>query len=471
MGELAWVVTVNGISVVCVRAAVNCEYDSPRFSQPMVEGGELVCSTGCRRGPRAARCPNDQFPHLLPHDFDRPMPRINDDRNLRDVRLTIGLAVCLLWMMSLDAKAQVLPTLPPINGPEFSEPARATQESLPPASVVPALQPLGDACRPSYWIVSTRRCPQQQSARCSGCGFDYFHAQSERGLQSVDQSAFQDVLQSGIPICVVVHGSFVDWNQVQRDSATTYRWIRQAAPHLPIQMVFFSWPSEGPTTYIPQIDVAVLGRRGALNGVYLAQFIQQLPIECPVSLLGHSHGARAVSACLHMLGGGAVAGRVLGGYSSVPRRLRAVLAAAAIDHHWLNPGERYGQALYPVEGILNLKNGLDLPLVLYPLRRPFANRSLARAGLTRRDRERQGNLTCKMAELDVKWIIGTGHMWPNYSRHPEIAYAISPYLYFADPSAPVSTVPDAARSISATPDNRSFGERAANEPLYTTVAH
>jgi hypothetical protein len=84
---------------------------------------------------------------------------------------------------------------------------------------------------------------------------------------------------------------------------------------------------------------------------------------------------------MHLLGGGRVEGRTL---CRKPKyhghRLRAVLAAAAVDHHWLNPGKRYDRALCPLEALVNLRNRLDPALWIYPLRRPFGHLALSHSG-------------------------------------------------------------------------------------------
>lgn len=306
--------------------------------------------------------------------------------------------------------------------------------------------PLADSPSPSgcsggYWIVSSRTCQQSSRQRHPTCRYQYVHVPVEGNPHWSDTGRFLGSLQPGVPVCIVVHGSFVYSGDLGTDTLRTYRWLRAAAPDRPLQVVFFTWPSEGVLSImssaglmslVPQLDVAVLGRRSALNGLYLAQLLSRIPIDHPISLVGHSHGARVVSSALHLLGGGEVQGRTLSCASCSPHRIRAVLIAAAIDHHWLNPGERYGRALCRTECLLNLRNGRDFPLVFYPLRKPLGHRSLARTGFTGKDRARLGWLNERAFEWDVTPLIGTGHVWPNYVRQPQIACGISPFVYFID---------------------------------------
>jgi len=317
-----------------------------------------------------------------------------------------------------------------------------------PSAVPPAL---GTACRPDYWIVSSRHCWGRAGPFGVRCPFEYFRVGPDGRWVRGTQEEFSASLVPKVPVCIVAHGSFVPFASVVADSRWTYAWIRAAAPDYPLHVVFYTWPSEAPITGIPQIDVAILGRRGGFNGFYLAQLIQSIPVDHPISLLGHSHGARVIASALHLLAGGQVQGRWLE-QPSCGRRLRAVFAAAAIDHNWLNPGERYERALWGVEYLVNLQNHLDVVLGLYPLRKLFSRRALARAGFTWRDRRRMGWLAGKIAEYDVTTLVGLGHQWPNYNRHPYIAWLISPYLYYTDQyDRPPSSAVSSSRRASGPP--------------------
>ena len=130
------------------------------------------------------------------------------------------------------------------------------------------------------------------------------------------------------------------------------------------------------------------------------------------------------------MAGGAVEGRVLIHGPQPARRIRVVLAAAAIDHDWLNPDRRYGLALCQAEAVINLRNHTDLPLLLYPLRRPISGKALAISGLTRRDRAKLGDGNQKIIDYDVSDLVGFRHIWENYYNQPQIADAIRHYVYF-----------------------------------------
>lgn len=280
-----------------------------------------------------------------------------------------------------------------------------------------------------YWIISSQRCPQSGVPCCCGCRFDYYYYGNGPCGQRLDRASFHRWLKPGVPVCIVVHGSYLTEETVRSDSRRVYRWIRSAAPDRRLQVVFYHWPSESVVPLLPHLDVAILGRRSEFNGFYLAQLVADVPQECPVSLLGHSHGARTVSAGLHLLAGGCVRGYRFRSGGIADRRLRAVFIAAAMDHHWLDPGERFERAVWPVECLLNLRNDDDFALSLYPLRRPFSSRALGRAGFQRQDLRRLGWFVSKVAQLEVAPRVGMGHGWAHYYNHPEIAAFLAPDLY------------------------------------------
>ncbi len=326
---------------------------------------------------------------------------------------------------------------------------------------------IGDYCNPDYWIVSSRACPRDHGRGGICCQLQYVH---QRGrLHRSNRQAFLASLRPGVPVCIVVHGSYVLPSDVSKDSLQIYRWLRAAAPELPLHVAFYTWPSKGIFTFnrhnpltslSPQLDVAILGRRAEFNGLYLARLISAVPAANPICLIGHSHGARVVSSSLHLLGGGRIRRYVFRECGNQRNRIRAVLAAAAIDHDWLVPGQRYDRALCRAECLLSLRNRHDLPLAFYPFRKPFGGRSLGRAGFTRKDRAALGWLNAKATELDVSQVVGRMHLWPGYYRHAAIACSIVPYVYFTDTIVePETPTPDQVK-----PNQRSTDEQVRAVP-------
>ncbi len=312
-----------------------------------------------------------------------------------------------------------LPLLPPVEtvATEMSSPQPATMS-------------------PGYWIVGSQSSPQDFDE--SGPVFcplvtRYHHCV---GFRQAEMQELIQSLQPGVPVCIFSHGSFVSWQDVLVESRETWKWLHHACPDQPVQMIHFSWPSDRPIfSPVIQLDVNRLGRRAARNGFYMASLMQQIPSECPICLIGHSHGTRVIASALHLTAGGTVEGYTLAAGQFSQHRLRAVFAASAMDHKWLNPGERYGRALCPVECVLNLKNSCDPALFIYPLRRPFSCGALGYTGITRSDRRNLGPGGCKIKDLDLTEEIGIGHYWPNYFQRPWLARAIRNYLFLGEQAA------------------------------------
>lgn len=314
----------------------------------------------------------------------------------------------------------------------------SVQELVPPEPVaefdsaipLPTSPPVG-ACAPDFWIVSSRSAPQECAHCAAGAPLDFFQTTCGSVTQWSNEEQFVASINPEVPVCIVVHGSFVDWRSVLFYSQNTYRWIRAAAPELPLQIVFFTWPSNDRNPFcFPTIDVRILGGRSEFNALYVARVIQMIPPQTPVSLMGHSHGARLVTSTLHLLGGGCVDGNAFP--SDGGHRIRAVLAAGALDHSWLNPGKRHGRALCRAECVLNVYNRHDPALAVYPVTAMTPQHAIGYTGLSASDRRRLGSHGAKIRELDVTGIIGFHHVWPSYYQEPKIGTAVLPYVYYAD---------------------------------------
>jgi len=285
----------------------------------------------------------------------------------------------------------------------------------------------------SFSVVSGLSCDQKIKGKTPPrCRLHYFQADTCGQFSQTDESGFHAGLIPGVPVCIFIHGALVSGPDFVKTAPQVNRWIRQAAPGRPLNVVFYRWPSETGLIIIPQVNAGVLSRRAGLHGIYLGHLIKRISPSHSVSLFGHSHGSRIACSALHALGGGSVQGFQLTGRLNSQRPIRAVLAAAAIDHDWLNPGERYGQALCRAEAIVNLRTRKDRALKLYPYRKPFSRRSLGRLGFTRKDREQLGWYNDKVTEIDVSPSIKNHHFLLHYVRHPEITRASAWHLYFPD---------------------------------------
>ncbi len=331
--------------------------------------------------------------------------------------------VCADDAVSNNAPGEVN-SVTPTSDPESRPSQILTAQLLSDPPVNPATPVPAD-----YWVVSSRRTVQHRLHR-GQIELDYFAASAEGQLTPADAFTLNASLIPGIPVCIFVHGSFTEWQSTTAENVATNQWIRGCVPNQPLQIIFYSWPSDGPYLFggPSLMDVGIRGVQAEFNGLHLGHLLSVIPEECPVCLVGHSHGARAVASTMHLLGGGAIQGYALQGVP--PHRYRVVFAAAAMDHHWLNPTQPYGRALCGAEAVLNLRNRADLPLRFYCLHRPFSADALGRTGFTYWDRYQTGVLGAKVSDADVTNLVGQGHVWPFYMRRPEIAAIMAPYVFF-----------------------------------------
>ena len=355
---------------------------------------------------------------------------------------------------------QTTPPEPPAALEAPSAKPAPLPSTVPQTTVVTPSAPTGEC---DYWIVSSRNCKAKDAPCNTDCCLAYFHRLSDQCLVDEGRDSFMASIRPDRPVCFVIHGSYNWWRDVLSESKRINRWIHSGAPGAPIQVVFFTWPSDGNMPFIFPVDIAILGKRSAAHAYYLANLISQLPPEQPVSVLGHSHGARATVAALHLLGGGALEkGQALPAGYSTPRHLRAVLLAAAIDHDWLNPGERYSQALVVPERVLLMRNSRDATLGIYPMRTVVGPRALGQNGLGQDDRFVLGSLGSKVVELDAAEFATWHHGFAAYHEHPELATAIVPYVYFQD-EAFIGPAVGPSRAMPAAPPEKSTPATPAAE--------
>jgi hypothetical protein len=334
-------------------------------------------------------------------------------------------------------------------------PAPTDPEFLPPQT--PHLSPGDGPSRGStfsevpggYWIISSRQARLPPGAIDSSRDLTYLY-RTPQNMRAFPREVFLGTLRADRPTCITIHGSYNYWTDVLSESVHSLRWINQASQGREIQFVYFSWPADGYAHLVFPLELAAMGRRAARHSLYLANLLSHFPEEQPVCLVGHSHGARCSVAALHALGGGALedGSRLVPGYG-VPRRLNAVLLAAAVDHDWLNPGERYGAALPVTERMLVMQNERDSWLNAYPLKDLLGNRqALGRRGFQEADTIRMSDQIGKISVLDASPFAGRSHDFRSFHSRVELAEAISPFVVFGSELDPPR---DARRAASHWP--------------------
>src|SRR5690606_2006483 len=108
----------------------------------------------------------------------------------------------------------------------------------------PAVSGIASCCDSTYWIVSSRQCLQYGGNGALCCQLEYFYAPGDGNLHPSTREQFHASLDPAVPVSVMVHGSFGDFEDVKTDSRLTFDWLRAAAGPLAADAVFFPWPRE-----------------------------------------------------------------------------------------------------------------------------------------------------------------------------------------------------------------------------------
>ncbi len=112
----------------------------------------------------------------------------------------------------------------------------SAQETTFPSETPPASPETG------FWFVHTHH--SSQSFDYSGPKFCPAVLRHEQ-CQHFRQSDFQEMIASlapGIPVCIMVHGSFVDTASCCRESTYTWKWLKSAGRGHQMQLINFHWP-------------------------------------------------------------------------------------------------------------------------------------------------------------------------------------------------------------------------------------
>ena len=283
------------------------------------------------------------------------------------------------------------------------------------------------------WLVSTRCVP----LTCSeGVGPERFSFQVVRGecgqWQSSDSETFFAGVDASCPVVVFIHGNRTDSCGAIQDGWPVYRRLLADAGGRPFRFVIWSWPAER-IRGGPRNDALVKARRSDTQSFYLASWLERLPEDASVGLIGYSFGARVVGGALHLSEGGSLLGRVSGGAKAEEDRrpFRVMLVAGALDCEWLLPGNRNGLAGQAVERMFMTRNCCDPVLRLYPrMRRWDSSSALGFAGPASPGRLRESGLDFEVVPVECQ--VGRDHSWHTYLRSSAVRSRLAWYAFLDD---------------------------------------
>lgn len=319
--------------------------------------------------------------------------------------------VCGVEALSLDADAVVIS--------DAGEPA---VESLPEAPLPegdftePA--PLGASCNSccrsdDVWIVNTRL---TENACCVPEAVDCMRYERLVNCRwrAASLEDFVSTADPSMPTVIWVHGNNSDANDARKSGWAIYQAVRKCCGG-PLRFVIWSWPSERQTICaVP--DVRIKADVSEAQGYYLAWFLDQVPAEMPVGVIGYSYGTRLTSAGMHLLGGGVIQRLALRERAHPDRQpMRLFFMAAAQDSNGFAPWGRYRCAPSQIAHLTVLVNECDFVLRCYPrLEAPDGPPALGATGL--RGMAATSLARSQVRQVDVSGEIHICHGFRYYIR-------------------------------------------------------
>lgn len=290
-----------------------------------------------------------------------------------------------------------------------------------------------DDSRGDVWLISTRRAPRCGQLDRPERNIDYWRLEPDGQWQPADPEAFVESSDRAVPTTVFVHGNRTGRTAAIQKAWHVYRRMKHQAGGRPFRLVIWSWPSDR-IRGRNRRDVQVKASYSDVQGYYLAECLDRLDPQVPVSLIGYSFGARIITGGLHLMAGGSLAGRSLGERAADGRRpIRVVLVAAALDVDWLSADRPNGRALSQVQRILVTHNCCDPVLRWYPLL--YCRRGPQAMGFAGPICCRQSGTGCEKIELlDTTCSVGRIHDWTCYVEASGLRRRLGWYTFLESPA-------------------------------------
>lgn len=281
------------------------------------------------------------------------------------------------------------------------------------------------------WLISTRF--------VGGCGpegaadrLSYWVLGEDAQFSAASVEQFLATDNPAVPTIIFLHGNRVGWQESVNRGWLVYQLVASQAAGRPFRFVIWSWPAD--QIRGPLKDARAKAARSDVEAFYLAALINRVHPHVPLSLIGYSFGARSVTGALDLLAGGQIAGTELPERTESPqRRIRAMLVAAAVDAHWILPGNRHGAALSQVEQVFLTVNPTDQALKRYQwlYRGRYNPRALGWAGPACPGR--LGPWLAKLEMVNVACEVGKKHDFFRYIRSGAVVSRLGWYGFLSEP--------------------------------------
>ncbi len=284
-------------------------------------------------------------------------------------------------------------------------------------------------CEHTFWEVSSRCLPECPSIDNQIPAFEVTRCEDGQWQKSSIDALIEYCLlhRSHHKLVVYVHGNWMDASDARTRARRNFKNVSARAQGS-VTFVAYTWPSQRKHGYAR--DVLEKKDRIDAESYYLSKLLAHLECDNGPGVMGFSFGGRVLMGALHILHGGALAGRRL--ETPVFRCMRVSLFAPAFDRDSLTASGRYNQALYGVERIVNLYNSRDPVLRRFrffdrdrPIAAGFAGLPVPMLAPTRADKPLTASP--KIVQYDCQ-NIGRSHAELDYFKCSAITIAISNVL-------------------------------------------
>ncbi len=278
------------------------------------------------------------------------------------------------------------------------------------------------------WIVSTRNTSYCNPSIEQTSRLKYYRSDVNCRWQPATLGDLLSADDPAVTTLFYIHENRVTRGESFQRAHAVFDRVSCFAGDRPFRLIAIAWPADR-ISCRPRPDVQAKAHRSEAHGFYVAWLIDQMNPDILIGLFGYSFGPRMITTALHYLGGGSIRNTVLANRVHPERRpVRATLMAAALDAHWLIPGQRHGNALTQVDQMLVLVNSRDKALRWYP--RLYRGRrgphALGYVGLSRDSRIAQYGE--RVSQWNVTGYVGRTHSWSVYEGSSGTMSKVVPFL-------------------------------------------
>jgi hypothetical protein len=281
------------------------------------------------------------------------------------------------------------------------------------------------------WVFSTRclGCPSTEIAPAWTVW--KYEPQTPRWLNATADEFFKRDAADAVTV-VHIHGNLLTQSEALGEGLDVYFQLAGCwDDEPPVRFVIWSWPSE--KTRGPLRDVRRKASRSDVEACYLGQFLDQVPPDRKVGLLGYSFGARIAAGAMHLLGGGELLGQTIAARDRL--QIRVAFWAAAEHDDWLLPGRCHGRALELPAHWFITRNCCDPVLAHYDLLEKCSNpAALGYSGLVGRNLL-TAEQNARIEEMDVTHLVGRVHSMDRYLYSPAIMDRTRAYVLWHELAA------------------------------------